>query len=163
MAERIKGLNIERRFTAEARDPYEDIAWAQRESRIVNPDGSVVFEMQDAEVPASWSQVATDIIVSKYFRKAGVPQVKDEGEPVLDPEGRPVLGSERSAKDVFNRLAETWRHWGETYGYFASSADAQGFEDEIKYMLDHQMAAPNSAQWFNTGLAHKYGICGNTQ
>ncbi|MCY3653392.1 MAG: hypothetical protein OXG89_10260, partial [bacterium] len=83
MAERIKGLNIERRFTAEARDPYEDIAWAQRESRIVNPDGSVVFEMQDAEVPASWSQVATDIIVSKYFRKAGVPQVKDEGEPVL--------------------------------------------------------------------------------
>ncbi|MCY3579834.1 MAG: vitamin B12-dependent ribonucleotide reductase [bacterium] len=163
MAERIKGLNIERRFTAEARDPYEDIAWAQRESRIVNPDGSVVFEMQDAEVPASWSQVATDIIVSKYFRKAGVPQVKDEGEPVLDPEGRPVLGSERSAKDVFNRLAETWRHWGETYGYFASSADAQGFEDEIKYMLAHQMAAPNSPQWFNTGLAHKYGISGTPQ
>ena len=155
MAERIKGLNIERRFTAEARDPYEDIAWAQRESRIVNPDGSVVFEMQDAEVPASWSQVATDIIVSKYFRKAGVPQVKDEGEP--------VLGSERSAKDVFNRLAETWRHWGETYGYFASSADAQGFEDEIKYMLAHQMAAPNSPQWFNTGLAHKYGISGTPQ
>jgi len=163
MAGRGDGLRIQRQFTTEGRDPYEGIAWTRRESRIVNPDGSVVFEMDDAEVPTTWSQVATDIIVSKYFRKAGVPQVDTDGDPMLDSEGNPVLGSEHSAKDVFNRLAETWRHWGEGYGYFGSAADAQTFEDEIKYMLANQMAAPNSPQWFNTGLSHKYGITGTPQ
>ena len=163
MAGRGDGLRMQRLFTTEGRDPYEGIAWTRRESRIVNPDGSVVFEMDDAEVPATWSQVATDIIVSKYFRKAGVPRLDADGDPVLDSEGNPVLGSERSAKDVFNRLAETWRHWGESYGYFGSAADAQTFEDELKYMLANQMAAPNSPQWFNTGLSHKYGITGTPQ
>ena len=163
MAGRGDGLRMQRLFTTEGRDPYERIAWTRRESRIVNPDGSVVFEMDDAEVPATWSQVATDIIVSKYFRKAGVPRLDTDGDPVLDSEGNPVLGSERSAKDVFNRLAETWRHWGEGYGYFANAADAQTFEDELKYMLANQMAAPNSPQWFNTGLSHKYGITGTPQ
>ena len=163
MAGRGDGLRIQRQFTTEGRDPYEGIAWTRRESRIVNPDGSVVFEMDDAEVPTTWSQVATDIIVPKYFRKAGVPQVDTDGDPMLDSEGNPVLGSEHSAKDVFNRLAETWRHWGEGYGYFGSAADAQTFEDEIKYMLANQMAAPNSPQWFNTGLSHKYGITGTPQ
>ncbi len=163
MAGRGDGLRMQRLFTTEGRDPYEGIAWTSRESRIVNPDGSVVFEMDDAEVPATWSQVATDIIVSKYFRKAGVPRLDADGDPVLDSEGNPVLGSERSAKHVFNRLAETWRHWGESYGYFESAADAQTFEDELKYMLANQMAAPNSPQWFNTGLSHKYGITGTPQ
>jgi len=154
---------MQRLFTTEGRDPYDGIAWTHRESRIVNPDGSVVFEMADAEVPTSWSQVATDIIVSKYFRKAGVPRLDANGDPVLDSEGNPVLGTEGSARDVFNRLAETWRHWGEGYGYFDSGADAQTFEDELKYMLANQMAAPNSPQWFNTGLKHKYGITGTPQ
>ena len=163
MSLRGNGLRIRRRFTTEGRDPYGGIAWTRRESRIANPDGSVVFEMNDAEVPASWSQVATDIIVSKYFRKAGVPQPDGAGEPITDSGGNPVLGSERSAKDVFNRLAETWRYWGEGYGYFDGVADAQAFEDELKYMLANQMAAPNSPQWFNTGLAHKYGITGTPQ
>ncbi|WP_420613773.1 adenosylcobalamin-dependent ribonucleoside-diphosphate reductase [Candidatus Spongiisocius sp.] len=163
MAGREDGLRMQRMFTTEGRDPYDGIAWTRRESRIVNPDGSVVFEMDDAEVPAAWSQVATDIIVSKYFRKAGVPQLDAEGDPMLDAEGNPVLGSEHSARDVFNRLAETWRHWGESYGYFDSADDAQTFEDELKYMLANQMAAPNSPQWFNTGLAHKYGITGTPQ
>ncbi len=163
MAGREDGLRMQRMFTTEGRDPYDGIAWTRRESRIVNPDGSVVFEMEDAEVPSAWSQVATDIIVSKYFRKAGVLQLDTEGDPMLDAEGNPVLGSERSAKDVFNRLAETWRHWGESYGYFDSTTDAQTFEDELKYMLANQMAAPNSPQWFNTGLAHKYGITGTPQ
>ncbi len=158
-----EGLRIRRRFTIEGHDPYDGIAWVRRESRIVNPDGSVVFEMKDAEVPAAWSQVATDIIVSKYFRKAGVPQVSPSGEKILDSDGKPVLGPEHSAKDVFNRLAETWRHWGESHGYFDSQADAAAFEDEVKYMLARQMAAPNSPQWFNTGLAHKYGITGSPQ
>src|SRR5690606_18320389 len=127
------------------------------------PDGSVVFEMNDAEIPASWSQVATDIMVSKYFRKAGVPQVDENGEKILDDNGNPVLGPERSAKQVFHRLVGTWRHWGESYGYFASEDDAQAFEDELKYMLANQMAAPNSPQWFNTGLAWAYGITGPAQ
>src|SRR5690606_13695689 len=122
-----------------------------------------VFEMQDAEIPAPWSQVATDIMVSKYFRKAGVPQVDENGNPLLDAEGNPVLGPERSARQVISRLTGCWRDWGERYGYFASEEDAQAFEDELKYMLVHQMAAPNSPQWFNTGLYYAYGITGRAQ
>jgi ribonucleoside-diphosphate reductase alpha chain len=150
-----EGLRIPRRYTEAGKDPYESIEWTRRDSRITNPDGSVVFEMRDAEIPASWSQVATDIIVSKYFRKAGVPQ--------RDSEGNEVLGAETSARQVFDRLAGTWRWWGETHEYFASPEDAQAFEDELKYMLAHQIASPNSPQWFNTGLNHAYGITGPAQ
>ncbi|NND85150.1 MAG: adenosylcobalamin-dependent ribonucleoside-diphosphate reductase, partial [Acidimicrobiia bacterium] len=155
-----EGLRIERRFTTEGEDPYSSIEWSKRDSRITNPDGSIVFEMIGAEIPAAWSQVASDIMVSKYFRKAGVPQVDADGNPVLDDDGSPVLGAEQSSKQVFDRLTETWRWWGETHGYFASSDDAQAFEDELKYMLATQMAAPNSPQWFNTGIFHAYGITG---
>ncbi len=155
-----EGLRIERRFTEAGRDPYDTIEWSRRDSRISNPDGSIVFEMVGAEMPAAWSQVASDIMVSKYFRKAGVPQVDLEGNPVLDEHGNPVTGPEQSSKQVFNRLAETWRWWGETHDYFASADDAQAFEDEIKYMLAAQLAAPNSPQWFNTGIFHAYGIKG---
>ncbi|HEX6947847.1 MAG TPA: vitamin B12-dependent ribonucleotide reductase [Acidimicrobiia bacterium] len=158
-----QGLRITRRFTTAGRDPYEGIEWSRRDSRITNPDGSVVFEMTDAEIPASWSQVASDIMVSKYFRKAGVPQYDAEGNPVLDADGKPVLGPERSARQVFDRLAGTWRFWGEKEGYFATDEDAQAFEDEIKYMLANQMAAPNSPQWFNTGLNWAYGLTGPAQ
>ncbi|MFO7548633.1 MAG: vitamin B12-dependent ribonucleotide reductase [Acidimicrobiia bacterium] len=157
------GLRIERRFTNRGDDPYGSIEWARRDSRIANPDGSVVFEMTDAEIPAGWSQVATDIMVSKYFRKAGVPQVDEAGDPIVDGDGNPVTGPERSAKQVFDRLAGTWRWWGENHGYFATAADAQAFEDELKYMLATQMAAPNSPQWFNTGLHHAYGLTGPAQ
>jgi len=149
------GLRIPRRFTVEGQDPYEGIDWVRRDSRITNPDGSIVFEVKDAEVPSTWSQVATDIVVSKYFRKAGVPQ--------LDPDGNNILGSETSARQVFDRLATTWRWWGEQHGYFASASDAQAFEDEMKFMLANQIASPNSPQWFNTGLAHSYGITGTPQ
>jgi ribonucleoside-diphosphate reductase alpha chain len=158
-----RGLRITRRFTTAGRDPYEGIEWSRRDSRITNPDGSVVFEMKDAEIPAGWSQVASDIMVSKYFRKAGVPQYDENGNPLLDAEGNPVLGPERSARQVFDRLAGTWRHWGEREGYFASEEDAQAFEDELKYMLANQMAAPNSPQWFNTGLNWAYGLTGPAQ
>jgi ribonucleoside-diphosphate reductase alpha chain len=158
-----EGLRIERRFTTEGIDPYDQIEWSRRDSRITNPDGSVVFEMTDAEIPAGWSQVAADIMVSKYFRKAGVPQVDDDGNPVTDDEGNPVTGPERSARQVFDRLAGTWRWWGENHGYFASETDAAIFEDELKYMLAAQMAAPNSPQWFNTGLNHAYGLEGPAQ
>ncbi|MCI0544070.1 MAG: Hint domain-containing protein [Actinobacteria bacterium] len=158
-----RGLRITRRFTMAGIDPYDRFEWSLRDSKISNPDGSVVFEMSGAEIPAQWSQVASDIMVSKYFRKAGVPQVDADGRPVLDAEGHPVLGPERSARQVFDRLAATWRHWGEKEGYFAGEDDAQAFEDELKYMLAAQVAAPNSPQWFNTGLNHAYGLTGPAQ
>jgi ribonucleoside-diphosphate reductase alpha chain len=157
------GLRITRQFTKAGDDPVDSVEWGTRDSRITNPDGSIVFEMTGAEIPRSWSQVAADIMVSKYFRKAGVPQVDEEGRPVVDEAGKPVLGPERSARQVFRRLAATWRWWGERYGYFASATDAGAFEDEIIHMLVHQMAAPNSPQWFNTGLNHAYGITGPPQ
>ena len=158
-----KGLRIERRFTTEGQSPYDSVEWSRRDSRIANPDGSVVFEMNDAEIPAAWSQVASDIMVSKYFRKAGVTQIDDEGNAVLNDDGSPVLGPEQSARQVIDRLAATWRWWGEENDYFESANDAQIFEDEIAFMLLNQMAAPNSPQWFNTGLHHRYGITGPEQ
>ncbi len=158
-----QGLTIERRFTTEGQDVFETVEWSSRDSRITNPDGSVVFEMLGAEIPAQWSQVAADIMVSKYFRKAGVPQYDDAGNVILDDDGNPITGSETSARQVIKRLSSTWRWWGETHGYFASEKDAAVFEDELAYMLLHQMAAPNSPQWFNTGLAHQYGITGTEQ
>ena len=156
------GLKINRKYTSPG-DPYKDIVWEKRSSKIANPDGSVVFEMNDVEIPSTWSQVATDIMVSKYFRKAGVPQVDENGKELLDDNGQKNLGPETSSKQVFNRLAETWRHWGEKTGYFATEEDAQAFEDELKYMLATQMAAPNSPQWFNTGLNYKYDLTGKAQ
>ncbi|MEN8234438.1 MAG: vitamin B12-dependent ribonucleotide reductase [Actinomycetota bacterium] len=158
-----EGLRIERRFTNAETDPYDSVEWIRRDSRITNPDGSIVFEMENAEVPTAWSQVAADIMVSKYFRKAGVPQYDEDGQPILGDDGQPALGPERSARQVVDRLAATWRWWGEENDYFASADDAQAFEDELVYMLLHQMAAPNSPQWFNTGLNHRYGITGVPQ
>ncbi|MBX6755292.1 MAG: vitamin B12-dependent ribonucleotide reductase, partial [Thermorudis peleae] len=162
-SEMTKGLRIPRFYTRPGEDPYSTVRWVKRTSRITNPDGSVVFEMADAEVPEEWSQVATDIVVSKYFRKAGVPQCDAEGKPLLDEDGQPVLGPERSVRQVVRRLVGCWRDWGERYGYFASAEDAQAFEDELAYMLLHQIAAPNSPQWFNTGLHWAYGITGPAQ
>ena len=114
------GLAVKRHFTTPGADPFASIEWTKRTSRITNPDGSVVFEMADAEIPASWSQVATDIMVSKYFRKAGVPQTGADGQPLRNADGTPQFGPERSAKQVIHRLAGCWRWWGEQNGYFAT-------------------------------------------
>jgi ribonucleoside-diphosphate reductase alpha chain len=157
------GLRVPRVFTEKGKDPFGSVTWTTRTSRITNPDGSVVFEMADAEVPASWSQVASDIMVSKYFRKAGVPQRDADGNVLVDPDGNTPLGPERSARQVIHRLAGCWRYWGESNGYFATADDAEAFYDELCYMLIHQMAAPNSPQWFNTGLSWAYGITGPSQ
>ena len=159
----VNGLRVERRFTVQGESPYDTVEWGRRDSRITNPDGSVVFEMENAELPTAWSQVAADIMVSKYFRKAGVPQHDDSGAPILDADGERILGPEQSARQVVSRLATTWRWWGENHGYFASTEDADAFEDELAYMLLHQFSAPNSPQWFNTGLHHVYGIDGPAQ
>src|SRR5690606_16591922 len=156
-------LKIPRRFTRKGEDPYQSVEYERRDCRITNPDGSVVFEMKGAEVPKAWSQVASDILISKYFRKAGVPQRDEEGNPILDEEGNPVTGPERSVKQVVHRLAGCWRDWGQRYGYFDSEEDAQAFYDELVYMMLNQMAAPNSPQWFNTGLHYAYGISGKPQ
>jgi ribonucleoside-diphosphate reductase alpha chain len=144
-------MKIQRRFTREGRDPYEGIQWVERVSEIKDAKGKTVFRQEGVVVPSQWSQIATDILAQKYFRKTGVPKE-------ISPSGR-----ETDARQVFHRLAYTWRKWGERYGYFDSPKDAQAFYDEILRMLADQMAAPNSPQWFNTGLYEVYGIEGPPQ
>jgi len=156
-------MRIERFFTAAGQSPFDQVEWTRRDSIITNPDGSIVFEMRDAEVPAGWSQLATDIVVSKYFRRAEVPQVDADGSPLLDDQGHPVTGPERSARQVVHRVAGCWRYWGEELGYFDTEECAQAFYDELSHMLINQMAAPNSPQLFNTGLHWAYGLTGPSQ
>jgi ribonucleotide reductase alpha subunit len=145
------GLKIGRFFTSADTSPYEQFSYVRRSSVIRHPSGEVVFEMKAVEVPVKWSQISTDILAQKYFRKTGVPQ----------PDGS--LGGETSVQQVVHRLADCWRDWGFRYGYFASGADADAFYDEVVYMLLGQYAAPNSPQWFNTGLYRSYGIEGASQ
>jgi ribonucleoside-diphosphate reductase alpha chain len=165
-------MQITRRFTREGQDPFAGIPFAPRTSRIVNPNGKVVFEMKDVMAPANWSQVAIDILAQKYFRRAGVPvtsaKVYEEGVPAWlqrstaeSPE-TPTCG-ETDSRQVFHRLAGCWTYWGWKGGYFADERTARSFYDEVCYMLAAQMAAPNSPQWFNTGLHWAYGIEGPPQ
>jgi ribonucleoside-diphosphate reductase alpha chain len=156
-------VRIERRFTRSGQSPYEGLKFVKRSSEIRNPDGSTVFKLDEIDIPESWSQLAIDILAQKYFRKAGVPQLDDTGNPVLGPDDRPVLGGERDARQVFERMAGCWTHWGKAYGYFKTIEDSAAFHDELCYMLAHQMAAPNSPQWFNTGLHYAYGLSGPAQ
>ena len=164
-------MKISRRFTREGQDAFAAIAFAPRTSKIVNPNGSVVFEAKDVNVPAGWSQVAVDILAQKYFRRAGVAvntrRVAEEGVPEWLQRSEPVPGSEfageRDSRQVFQRLAGCWTYWGWKGGYFGSEADAKAFYDETCHMLAAQMAAPNSPQWFNTGLHWAYGIEGPPQ
>ena len=156
-------MNIVRRFTQPGQSPFDQVEYTMRSSVLRNTDGSTVFQMDNIEVPAQWSQVATDILAQKYFRKAGVPQLNADGTPQLNENGEQVTGPESSIKQVVHRLAGCWRHWGEKHGYFDSKKDAEAFYDEISYMLLKQMSAPNSPQWFNTGLHFAYGITGSPQ
>ncbi len=148
---RSNGLTFKRKFTDPKLSPFEHFTYELRSSTIRNPTGDVVAELKDVEVPAAWSQIATDILAQKYLRKAGVPQ----------PDGS--TGSETSAKQVVHRMVKCWQGWGSKYGYFASEQDAQVFYDELVYMLLGQYAAPNSPQWFNTGLYNSYGITDRSQ
>ena len=146
-----KGLKVDRFFTKEGTNVFDLFNYEKRSSVIRNPSGDAVFEMNDVEVPATWSQVATDILAQKYFRKAMVPQADGS------------TGSEKSIKQVAHRMANCWKDWGARYGYFASPKDADIFYDEIVYTITGQLAAPNSPQWFNTGLHTSYGITGKPQ
>jgi ribonucleoside-diphosphate reductase alpha chain len=172
-------MKIERRFTKENQSAYADIEFRTATSEIKNPDGSVVFRLENIHVPAQFSQVAADILAQKYFRKAGVPanlkkveendvpswlwrSVADEDKLAKLPEGE-RFGSEMDARQVFDRLAGTWTYWGWKGGYFDTEEDASAFRDELAYMLATQRVAPNSPQWFNTGLHWAYGIDGPGQ
>ncbi|RNA65874.1 vitamin B12-dependent ribonucleotide reductase [Prosthecochloris sp. ZM_2] len=156
-------MKITRRFTRKNQNVFDQFEYTRRTSVLRNPDGSKVFEMTDIEVPKRWSQVATDILAQKYFRKTGVPQRDAKGNIMRDEDGKPVTGSERSIKEVVHRLVGCWKDWGEKNGYFDAAEDADAFYDEVSYMLLHQMGAPNSPQWFNTGLSYAYGIDGPAQ
>ncbi|MGB7260184.1 MAG: vitamin B12-dependent ribonucleotide reductase, partial [Pseudolabrys sp.] len=172
-------MRIERRYTKDGQSAYADIQFRLTTSEIRNPDGSVVFKLDNVEVPEGWSQVASDVLAQKYFRKAGVParlkKVEENSVPsflwrsegdqealLLLPEKDRTIG-EQSSKQVFDRLAGTWTYWGWKGGYFDTEEDAQAFFDELRYMLAMQMCAPNSPQWFNTGLHWAYGIDGPGQ
>ena len=172
-------MRIERRFTKDGQSPYAEIEFRKALSEIKNPDGSVVFRLADIDVPAQFSQVATDVLAQKYFRKAGVParlkKVEENGVPSFlwrsapDEAALAALpeneryGSETDARQVFDRLAGTWTYWGWKGGYFKGEEDARAFRDELAYMLATQRVAPNSPQWFNTGLHWAYGIDGPGQ
>jgi ribonucleoside-diphosphate reductase alpha chain len=172
-------MRIGRRFTSEGRDPYDSVSFRSATSEIRNPDGSLVFHAKGIEVPADWSQVAADILAQKYFRKAGVPAhlapVEEPGVPqwlwrrraderalLAMPEGA-RYGGETSARQVFDRMAGAWTYWGWHGGYFDAEVDARAFYDEVRLMLACQIGAPNSPQWFNTGLHWAYGIDGPAQ
>ncbi len=146
-----KGLSFSRRFTKDEVSPFDMFEYDYRDSVIKNPNGEKVFEMNNVEVPKQWSQIATDILAQKYFRKAGVPQADG------------TTGRETSVKQVAHRMANCWRVWGERYGYFASAKDAGVFYDELVYSILNQACVPNSPQWFNTGLHESYGITGKPQ
>ncbi len=135
-----KGLQMNRYFTNDEVNVYDMFTYELRTSLIKDPSGKTIFELNNAEVPSTWSQTATDILAQKYFRRAGVPQ----------PDGS--TGGESSIKQVAHRLANCWKKWGMEYGYFASTKDAEIFYDEIVYTIMGQYTAPNSPQWFNTGL-----------
>src|ERR671910_360657 len=172
-------MRIERRYTKDGQSPYADIAFRLTTSEIKNPDGSIVFHLENVEVPEFWSQVASDVLAQKYFRKAGVPaalkKVEEETVPsflwrsVPDDTALATMTEadrnigERTSKQVFDRLAGCWTYWGWKGGYFSSEEDASAFHDELRYMLAQQMCAPNSPQWFNTGLHWAYGIDGPGQ
>ncbi|MDZ7659789.1 vitamin B12-dependent ribonucleotide reductase [Fodinibius sp.] len=175
-------MKFTRFYTQEEWDsPFGDMNFESRRSEIKNPDGSTVFLMEELIVPESWSQVSTDVIAQKYFRKAGVPQitkkVKEKGVPewlqrseadekAMKKEGideDDYYGGEYDSRQVFHRLAGCWTYWGWKHDYFDSEEEAKVFYDELSYMLANQMAAPNSPQWFNTGLHWAYGINGPSQ
>src|ERR1700688_1001988 len=172
-------MRIERRYTKDGQSAYAEIAFRLTTSEIRNPDGSVVFKLDNVEVPDFWSQVASDVLAQKYFRKAGVParlkkveensvpsflwrSVADQEQLEVLPEKERYIG-EQTSKQVFDRLVGTWTYWGWKGGYFDSEQDAQAFFDELRYMLAAQICAPNSPQWFNTGLHWAYGIDGPSQ
>ena len=140
-------MKFERRFFKTPGQPYEIILFEERKSELKNSDGSKASSSLKVTVPSFWSQVATDIMAQKYLRRAGIPKI----------------GAESDSREVFHRLAGCWTDWARRYDYFDTEEDASAFYDDSCYMLAHQMCAPNSPQWFNTGLHYAYGLKGSSQ
>lgn len=155
-------MKIKRVFTKKNQSPYSSFEFEKRVSEIKHTDGSKKSSIE-VTVPKLWSQVASDILAQKYFRRTGVPQLDAQGKVLEDNAGQPILGSETDARQVFDRLAGCWTDWGKKSNYFDTEADSQAFYDETRYMLANQMAAPNSPQWFNTGIYTAYGVQGKPQ
>ena len=157
------GVELRRHFTKQGTDPLETLTWEKRDISLKRGDGSVIFSEKSFEVPATWSRQAGEIAASRYARRAGVPQYDSAGRPVIGPAGDHLTGPETSVREIISRMVKCWRAWGEQYGYFENTQEAQTFQDELSFMLAHQKAAPNSPQWFNTGLSNSYGIQGSAQ
>ncbi|MBT3236715.1 MAG: vitamin B12-dependent ribonucleotide reductase [Bdellovibrionales bacterium] len=155
-------MKINRVFTTKGKSPYQGQQFEKRVSEIRHIGGKG-SDHQKVTVPNDWSEVASDILAQKYFRKTGVPQKDEKGKVILTESGSPLLGGETDAREIFNRLASCWRSWGEEYNYFDGKESADAFQNELEFMLSHQMAAPNSPQWFNTGLHTSYNIAGKPQ
>ena len=164
-------MHIKRRFTKAGQSPYQGVNFVKKDSKITEFDGTVVFEANDILIPESFSQVATDVMAQKYFRRAGVPEesvpVPEEGVPEWAQRRVPAEGTnfrgEVDAREAFDRLGLTWAYWGLKNGYFDDEENALAFADEVRHMMARQMVAPNSPQWFNTGLNWAYGIQGPPQ
>ena len=174
VGEAESGLVIERRFTTAGEDAFDTFDWIEMDVEIRNPDGSMADNVEGVKLPSGFSGVPGKVCAQKYLRKAGVPKhlrkVPEDGVPVwlqrstpdherlqtLDAEHR--MGGETDGRELFRRLAGTWTYWGWKYGYFASEADARAYFDEMCYLIASQRSAPNSPQWFNTGLHWAYGI-----
>jgi len=179
VGEAEKGLVIERRFTSAGSDPFDAFDWIEMNVEIRNPDGSLAHEVEGARLPSGFAGVPGKVCAQKYLRKAGVPaalrKVAEDGVPVWlqrsepDHEKLQTLAAddryvgETDGRELFRRLAGTWTYWGWNYGYFASEADARAYYDEMCYLIASQRSAPNSPQWFNTGLNWAYGITGPAQ
>ena len=172
-------MKVDRFNTKNNNDPYSIIKFKRTSSEIRNPDGTIVFSQSNVEVPESWSQVAADVLAQKYFRKAGIAKylkrVPEEDIPkflwrsIPDEKKLSTLpleerfSGEKSCKEVFDRIAGAWAYWGFKGGYFDSEKDVKAYYDEMRYILANQQGAPNSPQWFNTGLHWAYGIDGPSQ
>ena len=179
VGEAESGLVIERRFTTAGEDAFDVFDWIEMDVEIRNPDGSMADTVEGVKLPSGFSGVPGKVCAQKYLRKAGVPRhlrkVPEDGVPVwlqrstpdherlqtLDAGNR--MGGETDGRELFRRLAGTWTYWGWKYGYFASEADARAYFDEMCYLIASQRSAPNSPQWFNTGLHWAYGIEGPAQ
>ncbi|HJM18641.1 MAG TPA: vitamin B12-dependent ribonucleotide reductase, partial [Candidatus Thalassarchaeaceae archaeon] len=173
------GLVIERRFTSSGNDPFDSFEWMEMDVEIRNPDGTIADSINGVKLPVGFSGVPGKVCAQKYLRKAGVPKhlrsVPEEGVPVWLQRSEPDherlqtvdaterMGGETDGRQLFRRLAGTWTYWGWKYGYFASEADARAYFDEMCYLIASQRSAPNSPQWFNTGLHWAYGIEGPAQ
>ena len=172
-------MQIKRHFTQDGKSPYDAIAFTKVRSEVRDVTGEAISESIDFEAPESWSQVACDILAQKYFRRAGVASllkpIDEDGIPdwlrrhapddTKPKRGKKLfkLGAESDARQVFDRMAGCWTYWGWKGGYFNAEKDARNFYDELRFMLASQIAAPNSPQWFNTGLHWAYGIDGAAQ